>query len=427
LRLGEAALTQASSRELVCPRMETSELQSFLESAERQISLARSSLLVVAQTGGELGNLAVAARALRELKTQTAEQGLDDVTATIVECETALDTLFSSGVASSNDAYRILDLVAKIESALLEAPLLSGGLVDDVSGFLDASFDQIAPRTSNEVTEEASSAWVEEEFEIDEETLDIFRTEATDLLSQIANDLGRLQTGAEAQSALWDIRRSAHTFKGAAGVVGLKKASELAHQMEDLLDKLVENDRPADPSIIELLYDALSQLGSVVGTHSTGDAVTDLGERFADAIASLDSSANKGEKPKPRAVSPFRKPDKKIHSPIVRVSLERLDDLIQLATKLASNNEMLETALAELRDSRSEADSDRISEILFNAHEITGALVDNLRRVRMQRFGTLETRLNRAVHVTCEEEGKFAALTIENGDVEIDTLLIDAL
>src|SRR5690606_36382718 len=117
----------------------------------------------------------------------------------------------------------------------------------------------------------------------------------------------------------------------------------------------------------------------------------------------------------------------KIHSPIVRVSLERLDDLIQLATKLASNNEMLETALAELRDSRSEADSDRISEILFNAHEITGALVDNLRRVRMQRFGTLETRLNRADHVTCEEEGKFAALTIENGDVEIDTLLIDAL
>ncbi|MBX3280899.1 MAG: response regulator [Acidobacteria bacterium] len=407
--------------------MEPLELQTFLETAERQISLARSSLLVVAQTGSETGNLAVAARALRELKVQTTERSLDDVTSAIVECENALDALFLSGIASSGDAYQILDLVAKIESALLEMPLLSGGLVDDIAGFLDASFDQLTPQSQNEEPEVSSAAWVEEEFEIDEETLDIFRGEATDLLSQIANDLGRLQTGAEAQSALWDIRRSAHTFKGAAGVVGLKKASELAHQMEDLLDKLVENDRPADPSIIELLYDALSQLGSVVGTHSTGEAMTDLSERFAAAIASLDVAAGETQKQKPRAVSPFRKPDKKIHSPIVRVSLERLDDLIQLATKLAANNEMLEAAIADLGEMRSTNDSDRISEILFNAHEITGALVDNLRRVRMQRFGTLETRLNRAVHVTCEEEGKHAALSIENGDVEIDTLLIDAL
>ena len=200
--------------------MEPLELQTLLETAERQISLARSSLLVVAQTGAETGNLAVAARALRELKVQTTEQSLDDVTSAIVDCENALDALFLSGAASSSDAYSILDLVAKIESVLLEMPLLSGGLVDDVSGFLDASFEQIAPRPSAEEPDETSTAWVEEEFEIDEETLDIFRTEATDLLSQIANDLGRLQMGAEAQSALWDIRRSAHTFKGAAGVVG---------------------------------------------------------------------------------------------------------------------------------------------------------------------------------------------------------------
>ena len=94
--------------------MEPLELQTFLETAERQISLARSSLLVVAQTGAETGNLAVAARALRELKVKTTEQALDDVTAAIVDCESALDTLFLSGTASTNDAYTILDLVAKI-------------------------------------------------------------------------------------------------------------------------------------------------------------------------------------------------------------------------------------------------------------------------------------------------------------------------
>ncbi|MEO8648351.1 MAG: response regulator, partial [Acidobacteriota bacterium] len=52
---------------------------------------------------------------------------------------------------------------------------------------------------------------------------------------------------------------------------------------------------------------------------------------------------------------------------------------------------------------------------------------DRLMRIRMVEFGTLETRLQRVVRVTCEEEEKKAVVTIENALIEIDTQILDAL
>src|SRR5690606_24317781 len=81
----------------------------------------------------------------------------------------------------------------------------------------------------------------EEGFEIDDEMLEVFRMEADDLLRNIGTNLDIIAAEPANSDALWEIRRNAHTFKGAAGIVGFKKPSELAHRVEDLLDHLAEN------------------------------------------------------------------------------------------------------------------------------------------------------------------------------------------
>ena len=55
------------------------------------------------------------------------------------------------------------------------------------------------------------------------------------------------------------MRRSIHTFKGAAGVVGFRSASQLAHRMEDLLEELYEGSRPhgAYQDLLLATFDAL--------------------------------------------------------------------------------------------------------------------------------------------------------------------------
>jgi len=118
-------------------------------------------------------------------------------------------------------------------------------------------------------------------------------------------------------------------------------------------------------------------------------------------------------------------------APIVRVSLDRLDDLIELSVNLASNRSLLVRELAKLEGASDQNDLDSIFESLAGLFDLqrnlNNELQDRLFRIRMVRFGTLETRLSRAVNVTCQEENKKAQVTIINSDCEVDTQIIDAL
>ena len=138
-----------------------------------------------------------------------------------------------------------------MEAVLLKIPLQEDDLDFNISGFLDESFERLTNSTEEETDEDESES--EEGFEIDEETMEIFRVEASELLENISTNLSNLVTDPSDRDALWNIRRCAHTFKGAAGVIGLKDASELAHRVEDLLDRLAEEQQEATSSVIDLL------------------------------------------------------------------------------------------------------------------------------------------------------------------------------
>src|SRR5437763_15692322 len=73
-------------------------------------------------------------------------------------------------------------------------------------------------------------------FEIDEELLEIFSSEADDLFNKIFTHLASLISGTATTEPLWEIRRNAHTLKGAAGAVGLDAVAELAHLFEDAVE-----------------------------------------------------------------------------------------------------------------------------------------------------------------------------------------------
>src|SRR5262249_45061172 len=88
----------------------------------------------------------------------------------------------------------------------------------------------------------ASSAHATDEMPVDDEVpaelMDVFIVEAADHLQIIARTLSALQSAPEDRDTLQELRRSVHTLKGAAGMVGYRTVSQLAHRMEDLLDAL---------------------------------------------------------------------------------------------------------------------------------------------------------------------------------------------
>src|SRR5690349_6841610 len=98
-----------------------------------------------------------------------------------------------------------------------------------------------------------SAAMIDEDrFAVDDELLEIFRVEAEELLGRICASLELLARDPSDREPFWEIRRSAHTFKGAAGLAGQKEASKTAHRIEDLFDKLGEHDAVPDGKTIEI-------------------------------------------------------------------------------------------------------------------------------------------------------------------------------
>lgn len=81
----------------------------------------------------------------------------------------------------------------------------------------------------------------------------IFSEEAQELLVAILQGLEKLKQNLSDQSAVSEVRRSAHTLKGAAGAVGMECIARLAHRMEDLLDTLAERRQSVTDSQLQIM------------------------------------------------------------------------------------------------------------------------------------------------------------------------------
>ncbi|MFZ1701714.1 MAG: response regulator [Pyrinomonadaceae bacterium] len=407
--------------------MDRENSHSFIKSAERDLASVRSSLLIAAQSPNA-PELSTPRRTLARLMGEASVNGQQQLADLSGDAIAALQPGPDAAENASVEIYAALDIVARIEALVWKIPIESGEFLDDVAGFVDASFDELIPR----VDQPANDEWESEEFEVDDETLEIFRSEADELLANIGRNLETLSQTPDDQSALWEIRRNAHTFKGASGIVGLTDASKIAHRMEDLLDRLVELHIDPSTRVIEFLTKSSSHLKSIVESKVRDES--DLGPEYAAAMESLTvvSQPEASTNTQPAAVieAPQRIANlRPAATPIVRVSLDRLDEILTVSRSLMANRLELAERFTKLNiDGLVHDDTLSMVESIFEVQQgLTDALHEKLLRIRMVRFGTLETRLSRAVHVTCLDENKKATVSLENPDVEVDTQIIDAL
>lgn len=397
--------------------MNTQEQQTFLEKACGRVARTRSGLLVLSQSGGSAADVSALAANLLEMARMGELLDMAEAAQCLSRCSDCLRELAASNDISGPKILRALDEISIAEAVLLEMPVAPGELIEDVSSFVDSSFDAFAVRTGSVP---------DEEFEIDGETLEIFRSEADELLTSITHSLGSLASDPEDLNALWEIRRSAHTFKGAAGIVGLSKASKLAHRVEDLLDKMVEDKAVANGEVIDLLGRTNSCLIAMLGGNGETSQPTE--SEFERVIRSIAASTDQKDSTGSIEILPVQlSGDRPAAKPVVRVALDRLDDLIEVSRKLIENRSELAARIGSMKFGATDDDFRALESLFASQCELTDKMQEKLLGIRMVRFGTLETRLRRTVNLTCQDEGKKAEFEILTPDIEIDTQIIDAL
>jgi two-component system chemotaxis sensor kinase CheA len=102
---------------------------------------------------------------------------------------------------------------------------------------------------------------------------DEFTSEAEELLDTLARDLRTLEgQGTNVRPELVNkIFREVHSLKGLAGMLGLARISDLAHGLEDMLDRLRMGRLEVSKELIDLLYDAIDTLNRLLVAADTVD------------------------------------------------------------------------------------------------------------------------------------------------------------
>lgn len=177
-----------------------------------------------------------------------------------------------------------------------------------------------------------------------QELMEVFRLEAEDHLRVLTTLLPEAKSGTTPADRWQEIRRAAHTLKGAAAMVGFADVTALAHRMEDILDLYFEGKRTANPEEIDLLLTATDAIEDAVSGRGNPASYTALFARFdlllAVPVEPTTDDAPETDEPIVVAAQAVGRVDTALS---VRVPIDRLADV----SKLTGEQVIARTALEQ--------------------------------------------------------------------------------
>ncbi len=182
------------------------------------------------------------------------------------------------------------------------------------------------------------------------ELLEAFLIEAEDHLHNIGAQLAALDKDPGQIELLQEVRRAVHTIKGGAGTIGFTPIARLAHRMEDVLDLLYEGDMQLTPDIMAALFTTSDTLEDLLhGVDNTAELQTRLNELYAQYDSWL------GARPKPTYPAPV------ILEPLGE---EPTIDLAALAPRLAEAEARAKTEALAAQPTHSAAPTAQTGEVV---------------------------------------------------------------
>ncbi|MFC7073698.1 chemotaxis protein CheA [Halovenus rubra] len=128
---------------------------------------------------------------------------------------------------------------------------------------------------------------------MDDQYLDAFIRESEEEITKLNNSLLELESDPNAQEAMDQIFRTAHTLKGNFGAMGFDDASNLAHAMEDLLDEMREGNMSVTSEVMDLIFAGVDQIEAIVKEiEEEGEASLDTSETVSQLRAVLEEGTS---------------------------------------------------------------------------------------------------------------------------------------
>ncbi|HOV56940.1 MAG TPA: Hpt domain-containing protein [Rhodanobacteraceae bacterium] len=260
--------------------------------------------------------------------------------------------------------------------------------------------------------------------DMDEDLLEIFVQEGTDILDHSDSLMARLRESSQDRELVTGLQRDLHTLKGGARMAGLAPIGDLSHAMESLLEAVSEGRRSMDRGSVESFERGFDLLHALVQRVARRQAIAmpdhAIG-RFEDlvngkAIPTLESEAAAAPAPAPlapvaapaapaavEAEAPARQPgparpaapvfEEEAHAPqeMIRVRSDLLDSLVNYAGEVSIYRSRLEQQVSTFRFN------------LIEFEQTVGRLREQLRKMEIETETQIIARYQREHHEAGEQ------------------------
>jgi len=265
--------------------------------------------------------------------------------------------------------------------------------------------------------------------EFDQEILQEFLTETSELLEKLDRELVELES-TESEELLSSVFRSFHTIKGSAGFLGFNDIEFLTHEAENLLALIRSGSAPLTPRAISALLGCADTTGMLIHAVSNNSNAPDI-ESTIVALKSAKQNYGSGDThtSAPKSTDGLTASEasprsdgelETIHGEFdsVRVDVEVLDDLMTAVSELVLARNQLRNELGEANSS-AQATLGRLS-------SLTSDLQASITKTRMQPISNLFSKYPRIVRDLASSLGKVVELHVKGASTELDRALIDA-
>ncbi len=230
---------------------------------------------------------------------ETVEEAVEELKASLPATIAALQR--SSGEASVRERLAA-DLIALKNDAELigdatlqsDADAALGLLARDGTGDSEELQGAIAAIAGGNAAEPAPAPSGETQrllettaSELDAELLEIYLTEADEVLDRVGSNVAQLRAQPDDRDALTTVRRGFHTLKGSGRMVGLTELGEIAYEVEKIHNRLLEEERPATPAVLAMIDTAQKSFRVWVDTLRRNGHVTADPQALRAAIGAV--------------------------------------------------------------------------------------------------------------------------------------------
>ncbi|HSN90484.1 MAG TPA: chemotaxis protein CheA [Anaeromyxobacteraceae bacterium] len=265
-----------------------------------------------------------------------------------------------------------------------------------------------------------------DELNIDREALlATFLAEAEEVLGRMEGSLVALEANPSDGQILHALFRDAHTLKGAASLVEFDAVRDLAHDLENVLERLRDHSLGVSDVLVTLLLQSVDVLRTAVADAATGksepsESAASFRARLAQAASGKAATAPAG--PVTAEHGAETAPASAARRSL-RVDVSKLDRMLDLSGEIA----VARGRLGEMLERRSEVTAEDVLTAHRDADRLYLDLQELIMMARMVPIGPVFRQHVRTVRDVAAVHGKQVRLVLEGDDVEVDTAVVERI